>query len=83
LRAISATNHGEIPVASTMVASGTPRRSRPSSRHNRLSDGARNWRSTIGAAERCAKRVDSHAWPVSSIQRIGSSSASSWRLGPP
>ena len=50
-----------MPVASPTTASGTPRRSRPSSRHSRLSDGSRNRRRTIGAAVRWAWRVDSQA----------------------
>ena len=47
-----------------MTASGTPRRSRPSSRHSRLSLGSRNRFRTIGAADRWAWRVDSHASPA-------------------
>ncbi len=61
------------PVASPTIASGTPRRSRPSSRHRRESDGSRNRRRTIGRRGPLGVRVDSHAWPCSSIQRIGSS----------
>ena len=81
LRAISARNHGAMPVASWIVASGTPRRSRPRRRQRRESDGSRKRRRTIGAAVRCAWRVDSQAAPVSSTQRIGSSSASSSSAG--
>ena len=72
LRPISARNQGEMPVASRMVSWGTPRRSSPSTRHSRESDGSTNRRSTIGAAERWAKRVLSHASPRSSTQRITS-----------
>ena len=58
LRPISARNHGAIPVAPPMTASGTPRRIRPRIRHSRLSDGSRNRRRTIGAAARWAWRVE-------------------------
>ena len=63
-RPISARNQAEMPVASPTTGSGTPRRSRPSSRHSRESDGSRNRRRTRGAAVRCAWRVDSQAWPL-------------------
>jgi hypothetical protein len=61
LRPISARNQAEIPVTSPTTASGTPRRSSPSSRHNRESDGSRKRFSTIGAALRCANLVLSQA----------------------
>ena len=70
LRPISARNQGLIPVAARMTSWGTPRRSRPSTRHSRESDGSTNCLRTIGAAERCANRELSHASPRSSIQRI-------------
>ncbi len=74
LRPISARNQGLIPVAARMTSWGTPRRSRPSTRHSRESDGSTNCLRTIGAAERCANRELSHASPRSSIQRMTVSS---------
>ena len=80
LRPISARNQAEMPVASPMTASGTPRRSRPSSRHRRESDGSRKRRSTIGAARPLGVPGRSRTpAPRSSIQRIGSSSSARGR----
>jgi hypothetical protein len=74
LRPISARNHGLMPVAARTTSCGTPRRSRPRTRHSRESDGSRNCFSTIGAADRWANRELSHDSPRSSIQRITVSS---------
>ena len=46
-------------------------------RHSRESDGSRNCRSTIDAADRWAKRVLSQASPRSSTQRMAVSSPGS------
>ena len=73
-----------MPVASPMTASGTPRRSRPRSRHSRLSDGARN-RLQDDRGRRAAGRAGWTRTPGrrSSTQRIGSSASGSARVDAP